>query len=96
MNLPRPTEWSELHGRSVLVKSALDRRNPPAARRGSLVVRSENAAGRPDVRVVLEFPDLFNAAAHQRSIPLDDRLLEELFASEKNGAYELTIAEPLD
>jgi len=84
-----------LNGQSVLVKSATDHRDPPIGMRGTIEVRPDGL-GRPSARIVLEFPDMCNEAAHQRSIALDPTAIEHLLATEPAGAFEYTIAGPLD
>lgn len=90
------TDLRELQGRVVLVKSAKDFHNPPAGRRGTIEVQSADTNDRPIVRVVVDFPDMFNAPAHDRIILLDDRHLQQLLASERNGTYELLLEDRLD
>ncbi|HWA28180.1 MAG TPA: hypothetical protein VG734_21190 [Lacunisphaera sp.] len=89
------TDYTQLNGRNVLVKSTADRRDPPIALRGTIEARPENAGGAA-VRIVLEFPDMCNRAAHQRVIVLDDAGIEQLLASEHDGVFEYTIDRPLD
>lgn len=84
-------DFSELNGRVVLVTSAQDRHNPPAGRRGNLEVIKRASDGKTEVRVVVDFPDMFTSAAHLRIIPLNDLQLSELLASERNGTYEFLL-----
>lgn len=84
-----------LHGQSVLVKSTTDRRDPPVALRGTIDARSDGI-GQAPVRIVLEFPDMSNRAAHHGIIPLDAASVDRLLASEHDGVYEYTIDRPLD
>ena len=74
--------------------SRCDRRNPPAGMRGSIEVR-ETAGARPEVRISIEFPQMFNSRAHHRTIVLDDAEVARLLASERNGAFEFTIDDEL-
>lgn len=90
----RPAAPRDLQGRIVLVKSSRDRRNPPAAMRGSLEVR-EFAKGEPEVSIGVEFPQMFATSAHHRVIPLDRPALARLLASEKDGVFEFTIDDEL-
>ena len=83
-----------LHGRVVLVKSSRDHRNPPAAMRGWLEVVEMAGVG-PEVRVALEFPQMFASKAHHRSIPLDPAALTRLLETEQDGALTLTIDDDL-
>ncbi len=88
------TELRQLQGRSVLVRSTRDRRNPPTALRGSIEVHENNDAA-PDVTIAVEFPQMFNSRAHHRTIPLDHAALTRLLATEYNGAFEFTIDDEL-
>jgi hypothetical protein len=54
-----------------------------------------NAGAPPDVRIAVEFPQMFSVPAHHRTIPLDRAGLERLLASESNGTFEFTIDEEL-
>jgi hypothetical protein len=85
-----------LHQKIVLVKSACDRRNPPTAMRGTLEVHEDPADRGPLVQIVLQFPQMFTTRAHQRVITLDAAAIERLLAAERNGTFEITLAEPLD
>ncbi len=84
----------QLHGRTVLVKSTRDRRNPPAALRGTIEVH-ENAGAAPDFAIAVEFPQMFMSRAHHRTIPLDAAALTRLIASEYQGTFEFTIDDEL-
>jgi hypothetical protein len=86
-----------LDGQSVLVSTTTDTHNPPIARRGTLRVVPDSAAGgAPRIEIVLSFPDMFNEPAHQRILPLDAEAVARLLASEPSGAWALTIDQPLD
>jgi hypothetical protein len=89
------TDLTHLNGRSVLVKSTVERGDPAIALRGTLEV-SKNPQGWAMVRIVLEFPDMCNRAAHQGIIALDEAGVERLLASEHEGGYEYTIDRPFD
>lgn len=89
------TEVSRLQGKSVLVKSTRDRRNPPTAMRGWIEVREEQGGGSPRVIVAVEFPQMFTSRAHHREIPLDSAALERLLATEHDGVFEFTIDDEL-
>lgn len=82
-------------GRSVLVKSSLDRHHPPIARRGTVVRREATASG-PRLFIELEFPQMFTQTVHRRTVVLDPPAVARLLASEHNGTYEITIPEELD
>jgi hypothetical protein len=84
----------QLEGRVVLVKSRRDRRNPPAGIRGWIEVHP-NSGATPQVSIVVEFPQMFSAPAHRRTILLDQAGLERLLASEHNGTFEFTIDDEL-
>lgn len=87
-------ELAYLHGKSVLVRSSIDHRNPPTARRGWLEVRLVDGA--PRVQIALEFPQMFQTCAHGRTLTLDEEAVERLLESEREGAFALTIEGPLD
>jgi hypothetical protein len=88
-------ELQRLEGKVVLVKSTRDHRNPPTAMRGSIEVH-ENAGGVPDVRIAVDFPQMFTSRAHRRTIPLDHAALTRLLESESEGAFEYTIDDELE
>jgi hypothetical protein len=90
------TDLARLQGATVLVRSTLDRRNPPAARRGSIQIVDTDQEAPPRVEIVLEFPEMFSKPAHQRAIVLSEESLASLLATEKSGAFEFTIDEKLD
>jgi hypothetical protein len=75
-----------------LVKSAHDRHDPPVALRGTLDTMTTPGV----VKVVLEYPDMCVAPAHQDIIKLDAKGVEQLLASERGGVYEITVQESLD
>ena len=87
-----PKNLSQLHGGSVLVKSAHDRHDPPIALRGSLDTMTTPGV----VKVVLEYPDMCVAPAHRGIISLDARSMDQLLASERDGTYTITVQESLD
>jgi hypothetical protein len=82
----------QMHGHSVLVRSTRDQHNPPTALRGTIDARPpadvESASG---VRIVLEYPDMFTAPAHQGIIDLDEAAADRLAASEHDGVYEFEV-----
>lgn len=88
------TDLRQLRGRSVLVRSTRDHRSPPTALRGSIEVH-ENTDAAPDVSIAVEFPQMFHARAHHRTIPLDHAAITRLLATEHNGAFEFTIDDEL-
>lgn len=90
------TDRLHMHGASVLVRSTQDHRNPPTALRGTIDTRATDGTELPQVRIVLEYPDMFIVPAHQGIIELDEAQAERLFASERVGVYEFTIDEPLE
>ena len=83
---------NHIHGGTVLVKSAQDRHDPPIALRGSLDTMTTPGV----VKVVLEYPDMCVAPAHRGIISLDARGVDQLLASEHDGAYAITVQESLD
>jgi len=88
----KPSNLAQLHGGTVLVKSAHDRHDPPIALRGSLDTMTTPGV----VKVVLEYPDMCVAPAHRGIISLDARGVNELLASEHDGAYAVTVQESLE
>src|SRR3954470_15206912 len=87
-------DLGRLNGKIVLVKSTRDRRNPPTAMRGTIEVR-QNPGATPDVSIAVEFPQMFTAPAHHRTIPLDHAAITRLLESEYNGTFEFTIDDEL-
>lgn len=83
-------DFKRLDGKTVLVKSRQDRRNPPTAVRGWIEVR-ENPGAAPDVSLALEFPQMFRHRAHRQTIPLDATAVQRLLDSEYNGTFEFTV-----
>lgn len=84
-----------LDGKIVLVKSSRDQRNPPSARRGTIEVRQHAPDTTPEVRLAIEFPQMFTVRAHHRTIVLDHADILRLLASEYNQTYEFTIDDEL-
>ena len=93
--MPKLNLRRQLDGKVVLVKSMLDRRNPPAALRGTIEVREPRAAQRPMVKLVLDLPEMFSASARSRNIVLDESGIGRLLASEQDGTFEFTIMDDL-
>jgi hypothetical protein len=91
------TELKTLHGRTVLVKSTRDLRNPPVALRGTLeVLDSPEAPGElPLVSIAVEFPQMFTQPAHRRNIVLSEMDLDRLLATERRGTFEFTMTDEL-
>lgn len=83
-----------LHGKIVLVKSASDTRNPPSAMRGWIEVHEEKDLP-PEIRLAVEFPQMFTERAHHRTITLDQAALDRLLASQHDGVFEFTLEEKL-
>ena len=90
------TDLQHLHGKVVLVRSAKDNELPTTGRRGTIDVQKSDPGKPPVVRVILEFPDMFNVPSHERMITLDERGLHQLLESEREGTYELVTADELD
>ncbi len=88
------TDLSRIHGRSVLIRSTRDRRQPPTALRGSIEVH-ENPGAAPDVSIAVEFPQMFSNPAHRRTIRLDDAGIARLLSTEHNSTFEFTIDDEL-
>ena len=81
------SDITQLNGRSVLVKSRRDRRDPPTALRGTIEAHP-GPGGRPDVKIVLEYPDMNNAAARRGIIPVGEQDAERLLAQGRDGVCE--------
>jgi hypothetical protein len=95
LRVPLDDAVRRLHGKVVLVKSSRDRRTAPTGRRGWIEVR-ENPGIAPEVRVVVEFPQMFQSRAHQRSFSLDQAAITRLLGSDDNGTLEFTVDEELE
>jgi hypothetical protein len=53
-------------------------------------------AGRPlEVRLAVEFPQMFTERAHHRTIPLDQAALDRLLASQCDGVFTFTLDDKL-
>lgn len=87
-------ELTHLNGQSVLVRSTVDRSDPPVALRGTLEAQAD-PAGRPEVKIVLEYPDMNNSASQREIITLHAADVARLLASEREGNYSFTIDRPL-
>ena len=85
---------TELSGRIVLVCSALDHRNPPTGRRGTLRV-SDSASGQV-IEVEIEFPQMFTTPAHTRRARLTEAEVAQMLASEREGTFTVMLGERLD
>lgn len=84
------SELQLLHGQSVLVRSSRDRRNPPIAVRGTLEVHQTSDASHPEVKLIINFPEMFNAPAHQRTLKLTEAELVSLKAAPVGGLEFMT------
>lgn len=85
---------THLNGQSVLVRSTVDRSDPPVALRGTLEAQA-GPAGKPEVKIVLECPDMNNSASQREIITLHAADVARLLASEHEGNYAFTIDRPL-
>lgn len=88
-------DLQRLDGKIVLIKSSRDHRNPPSALRGTIEVRQHVPDAAPEVRLAIDFPQMFTARAHHRTIVLDHGDILRLLASEYNQTYEFTIDDEL-
>jgi hypothetical protein len=79
------SELQRLHGQSVLVKSSRDQHNPPIAVRGTIAVHESDAASRPEVKLIIDFPEMFYRPAHQRTLVLTDAEVARLKAAPVGG-----------
>jgi hypothetical protein len=89
------TDLSSLNGKVVLVSSAVDKRNPPTGRRGTLFVDADER-GEPVVSVEIEFPEMFTSRAHRRRIVLDHEQIEQLMQTDHYATYSLCLPGRLD
>ena len=55
----------------------------------------DSGRARPEVRIAVEFPQMFTAPAHHRTFVLDEEQLAQLLANERNGTFEFTIDDEL-
>jgi hypothetical protein len=92
----RTAAINELNGKVVLVCSAQDHRNPPTGLRGTIFVRNAENGGRPVVEVEIEFPQMFTSRAHVRRVALTDEAVAQMLASERYGAFTVTLPDRLD
>ena len=88
-------ELIQLNGQSVLVKSAADHSDPPVALRGTIDAHA-GPHGESEVKIVLEYPDMNNRAAHRGVIEVGEQDAERLLAQGRNGICEYTIEGSLD
>ena len=95
-DLANPVDVHRLNGKIVLVKSTRDRRNPPTAMRGTIEVRQSTPDAPPDVRLAIEFRQMFKSVAHHRTVDLDHADVMRLLASEYNGTFEFEIDDELE
>lgn len=89
------SDLTQLNGQSVLVKSSRDRRDPPIALRGTIEAHP-GPDGRPEVKIVLEYPDMNNTAARRGIIPVGEQDAERLLAQGREGVCEHTIDASLE
>lgn len=89
---------AQLDGQTVLVRSAADRHNPPAAMRGTIRLAAGGAPSAKPARVeiVLDYPNMFTQPGHLRVLALDEAAVERLVASERGGVYHFEVEESLD
>jgi hypothetical protein len=84
------TELQRLHGQSVLVKYSRDPHNPPIGKRGTIEVHEGREGGRPEVKVVIDFPEMFYKPAHQRTLVLTDAEVARLKPAHVGGLEFVT------
>jgi hypothetical protein len=84
------TDLPFLDSETILVRSSRDHRNPPTAARGTLKIKS-SGSGEPEVSVVVDFPEMFTAPAHQAVIPLNRAARSRLKRHPDNGQLECTV-----
>ncbi|MFT3781815.1 MAG: hypothetical protein QM790_07335 [Nibricoccus sp.] len=83
-------DFTSFDGETVLVRSTSDSRNPPTAIRGTFRVKT-TALGEKTASVLIDFPEMFTAPAHQAIIPLDISALESLTRNPHSGQLECTV-----
>jgi hypothetical protein len=89
------TDFKQLEGKTVLVRSLIDDHNPPIGVRGWIHVVDTGEEEDLKVEIVLEFPDMFEVPAHERMIVLRRDGVDRLLASEKDGVFEWVIPGPV-
>lgn len=90
------TPLSSLDGKIVLVRSAVDQRNPPTGIRGTLRVMEDAISHRPVVHIELDFPQMFTTRAHHRTVTLTEAEIAELLQSDDSGTFSVTLPDRLD
>ena len=80
-----------LSGAIVLVKSTRDHRNPPTALRGTIEVYETIPGHMAEVKIALDYPQMFNTPAHHRAIELTPAQVAELVRSRRDGVYHITL-----
>jgi hypothetical protein len=79
-----------LDGRTVLVRTAGDPHNPAVALLGTLqVVPEPMFSDRPRVTLVVNYPDMFTAPAHQRRFELGEAEIQRLLVVAADPAAQL-------
>lgn len=89
------SDLTQLNGQSVLVKSTADRHDPPVALRGTIDAHA-GPHGEAEVKIVLEYPDMNNAAARRGVIAVGEQDAERLLAQGRDGVCEYTIDGPIE
>lgn len=90
-----PEELIRLHGATVLVEARHDQANPPVALRGTVEARPDEA-GRPTVKIILEYPDMFTHPAARGVIDLNGAEVADLMASNRDGVLRHRVDEIRD
>jgi hypothetical protein len=80
-----------LSGAIVLVKSSRDHRNPPTSMRGTVEVYQEIHGNEAEVKIALNYPQMFNSSAHHRAITLTPAQVIELVHSKRDGVYQISL-----
>ena len=91
-----PTELGKLEGKKVLIKSSLDRRDPPAVYHGTIEVRDPRGdQDGPAVAIILE-PESTVTPIRAHPVVLDTEELAQLFATKGEDLPEITVHQRLD
>jgi hypothetical protein len=85
------SDLKRLSGAIVLIRSSRDKRVPPTAMRGTIEIHTQEDGVTPAVMLALDYPQMFNAPAHHRTIALSDRQVDVLIASERDGVYQIEL-----
>jgi hypothetical protein len=83
-------ELQRLSGQSVLVKFSRDRHHPPIATRGTIEVHETPGDTPPQVKLVIDFPEMASQPAHQRTLVLTEAEIARLKPAHVGGLEFVT------